>query len=280
MPANDRYDMAWWPDWCDQNQALLFEVQDTRLDYQKVYQVAAPPAGGQAPGAALSAATPVELAGFIQVGAPRCQNKGKQVVVSALRSLAFNRQLYSFALDDKEYKTSLVGQTGFPTAGNSSWSGNDSWLVLMNEPPGVPRFSLLRVEWEYQTDFTAFALPPRVTEARYPAVSPRNGDIAFACAASGKWHLCATDSIGRSFRFLLEDLVVKAQRPAPQKSVTEVTPSWSPDGQWLLYASNKGGSWDIYLYSEVGADDIRPLDIRLPFNQTWANQFQPGWSKP
>jgi Tol biopolymer transport system component len=74
---------------------------------------------------------------------------------------------------------------------------------------------------------------------------------------------------------LLKDLgPVKAVERGLKPAISGVTPSWSPDGQWLAYASNKDGDWDVYLYHVV---------LKINVNMTEklnGDQFHPVWSKP
>jgi len=51
----------------------------------------------------------------------------------------------------------------------------------------------------------------------------------------------------------------------------DVDASWSPDGQNILFASNRNGNWDIHLYS------LKTKEI-TPFIQHEAKDISPKWS--
>jgi Tol biopolymer transport system component len=105
---------------------------------------------------------------------------------------------------------------------------------------------------------------------KYPAVSPADGRIAFACLPQGgqSWSLCLAGADGNGFKRLVDNL-------APENgSRTEVTPTWSPDGMWIAFASVMDGEWDIYIYS-MQLQVVLNLTDNLP-----GDQFQPAWSKP
>jgi tricorn protease len=55
--------------------------------------------------------------------------------------------------------------------------------------------------------------------------------------------------------------------------VAERTPSWSPDGKWISYFSDKGGEYHLVLEAQDGQGT--PREIQLP---TPSFQFTPAWS--
>src|SRR5262249_7833767 len=40
-------------------------------------------------------------------------------------------------------------------------------------------------------------------------------------------------------------------------SVHELNPTWSPDGQWIAYLSDKTGEYEVYLRPQLGGDEVR-----------------------
>jgi Tol biopolymer transport system component len=48
------------------------------------------------------------------------------------------------------------------------------------------------------------------------------------------------------------------------------TPQWSPDGRWILFASDRAGNFDLYLLSADGAT-LRQLTTGP------ADDFSPAW---
>jgi len=48
-------------------------------------------------------------------------------------------------------------------------------------------------------------------------------------------------------------------------------PTWSPDGRWIAYSSNRGGNFDIWLQSIDGGNPI-------PVTQSKSDELEPDWS--
>jgi TolB protein len=47
-------------------------------------------------------------------------------------------------------------------------------------------------------------------------------------------------------------------------------PSWSPDGMHIVYASNSGGRWDIYVMDWDGSDSEQLTSTGGNFAPTWS----------
>src|SRR5262249_24134425 len=68
-------------------------------------------------------------------------------------------------------------------------------------------------------------------------------------------------------------------KPQPQRSLTRVTfdgglqiePTWSPDGRFIAYSSDKGGNFDIWV-QPVGGGDAKQITYSP------ADDWQPDWS--
>ena len=219
-----------------------------------------------------SGPTNLQLPGVAKLGVPRCSYSGLRVLLSALKNDGSNNWgLVSYDMTAQNWET--VGD-GFSFAGYAAWSADDSWATFLHKAPDDKYFHLIWLSWNPFTNFQ-IKVPASVVSEKYPAVSPANGTIAFACLSADKWNLCTTDSKGESFKMLLSSLSnLSGERSSPKKPVPAITPTWSPDGTWIAYASNKDGDWDIYLYSSIWEFEI---------NLTQAlggDQFQPAWSKP
>ncbi len=268
VPADESHDMAWWPEWCDGNQVLLFEVQDTaNPNFQTIYTTSS------ASGAFVQPA-PIQWSGYSMLGVPRCSNKGKMALVSALQELnSGSWELFLFNLTSPNQAV-RVGN-GFAFAGYAGWSADDRWAVFMHKGPSDTSFNLIQLWLDNPANYRVLPLPEKANGAKYPAVSPSTDEIAFACPDKDQWNLCIQDSNDQNFRVVLENLgSIQSGGSGRKVPVPAITPRWSPDGKWIAYASNKDGDWDVYLYSPVW---------KVEYNLTAdlaGDQFEPSWSKP
>jgi eukaryotic-like serine/threonine-protein kinase len=268
IPADSAYDMAWWPEWCAGDNLILFEAQQMANEEQQTVMAVT-----YTPGGVIEQPRALNWSGFKMLGVPRCPAQGNQALLSALNSAPGSTwELYSFGLDNPWHGQPV--QDGFPFAGNASWSHDGSVVVFMHRQANEAVFNLVTFPWANPTTFTTLARPDGVVDAKYPAISPKNGAIAYACSNKQFWGLCLMDRQGQHLGILQSQLAaVNTLRPSPKRMAPPVTPSWSPDGQWLAYASNKDGDWDIYLFNP---------ELQLEINLTAdlvGDQFEPAWSK-
>src|SRR5207244_10728132 len=57
------------------------------------------------------------------------------------------------------------------------------------------------------------------------------------------------------------------------QGIREMNPTWSPDGRWIAYLSDRSGEYEIYIKSQDGSGEERRLTTD---GDTW--RFPPGWS--
>jgi serine/threonine protein kinase len=70
-----------------------------------------------------------------------------------------------------------------------------------------------------------------------------------------------------------------ATQPSPKRELRRLTfdsglqdnPTWSPDGRYIAYASDRGGNFDIWVQQVSGGDPI-------PVTKSPAHDWQPDWS--
>ncbi|MDI6696540.1 MAG: protein kinase [Anaerolineales bacterium] len=267
LATDGTYDLAWWPEWCDGNTAIMYEAKDTSGEkLQSIYLKRLIDGG---PPQALT------WSRYSLVGVPRCAVSSGLALASGEQDLSGNQwELFQFNIySPGEIKR--VGGDGFPFSGNPSWAGDDSWAVFMHYEPDPKAFFLYKVFMSDLGQVFPFDTPKNVIEAKYPAVSPTDGRVAYACYQNNRWGLCLQNADGSDPITLFNDVGQGSgpKRP-PRPSIPGITPTWSPDGRWLAYSSMKDGDWDIYLYG---------LEWKIEFNLTNAltgDQFQPAWSKP
>jgi TolB protein len=95
-----------------------------------------------------------------------------------------------------------------------------------------------------------------------PAVSPDGTLLAFSSRANGYWDL---------YTF---NLVTGQRTRLTDSPDFEASPSWSPDGAWLVYECFNGANSDIYLLQINGAQEPIQLtdDAAIDRSPSWAQQ--------
>jgi hypothetical protein len=275
VPIDETQERAWWPEWCDGNRILLFEGGDRQSQvFQTLYALPYDPAGQSRP-------SQIVWSRFPMLGVPRCANRGSTALASARLNLETQTwQLHWFDAS-RPREAAPVGDGFLPFAGYASFSGDDSWLVLMHKDNASdPVYRILEFSWADPRNSAVLPLDARVFNAMYPSISPLSGQIAYACELEpetrrepGVWGLCLQNADGRGFQILEQAGRTNGLREGYNRFHV-FTPRWSADGRWLAYASPKSGDWDIYLYL---------LDPGIEINLTadlGGDQFQPSWSKP
>ncbi|MHC1740852.1 MAG: TolB family protein [Anaerolineaceae bacterium] len=105
----------------------------------------------------------------------------------------------------------------------------------------------------------------RLTDNNYddeePAVSPDGTKIAFSSNKNGQWDI-----------YIL-DLSTKSVFQVTQSKAYDSAPSWSPDGQYLIYQTLTDKNLDLMIQS---ANDLNSPPIQLTANS--GDNFDPAWS--
>jgi Tol biopolymer transport system component len=71
---------------------------------------------------------------------------------------------------------------------------------------------------------------------------------------------------------LLRDLHTGAERYSDRRVVRHgITPTWSPDSEWIAFSSDRDGDWDIYAFS-TQTDELINLTEDWP-----SDEFHPSW---
>jgi TolB protein len=199
----------------------------------------------------------------------------------------FRRQVHHFADDFvnaipgrakgiAQTRIMFKGQTG-PTSEVyiSDFDGHDSQQMtrdgsIVAAPCWVPR-RLAAYYTSYKLNhpeifYHDFSTGTRRVFARYggsnmsPAVSPDGNQVAMILSKDGWTDLYVSDASGSNLRRLTK---------SPQD---ESSPCWSPDGQWICYASKEGERRSLSVISPSGGTPRR-LTTRLA-----SSPSEPDWS--
>jgi Tol biopolymer transport system component len=110
-----------------------------------------------------------------------------------------------------------------------SFFSDDSLVFAAAANGGAPQL--------FTVDLAASVRPLDSGEARYPSVSPDGRWLAYGRQDRGVWNLW------------LMDLHTKETRRITNEECNDITPSWEPDSQTLVFASDCGRAlWFTALY--------------------------------
>jgi serine/threonine protein kinase len=100
----------------------------------------------------------------------------------------------------------------------------------------------------------------RLGEVADPAFSPSGDYLAYTRVNGSSTQVCSVkfDSRGADITVLTQD------------NFTESQPAWSPDGQWILFTSERDGNSEIYIMTSVGL-------LQTNLTQNPARDMQPDW---
>jgi Tol biopolymer transport system component len=87
-----------------------------------------------------------------------------------------------------------------------------------------------------------------------PAWSPDGKQIAFTSTRDGRPQIYVMPAPGSS---LDANTAGSAPRRVSQVGAADFSPTWSPDGNWIAFASYRDGSTDIYIMDLSGGNVTR-----------------------
>ncbi len=119
-------------------------------------------------------------------------------------------------------------------------------------------------------------------EYRYqdPAVQPGGDRIVFHSLEKDHWEIfsaiidpAATHSVGSHVTALTRPATT-LYTPLPHN----VAPAWSPDGQHIVFLSNRTGQWKFWVMNPDGSDQ-RQLPINVPIEYNYQAEQVVSWGK-
>ncbi|MFH1283958.1 MAG: hypothetical protein ABII27_09890 [bacterium] len=133
------------------------------------------------------------------------------------------------------------------------FSPDGKQIVFTSDKPGFPQLYTIRIDQN---------LEHRLFSGKYSdsaAWSPKGDSIAFSMFNKyGKFDIFTVNTNGRSLRQLTQD----AQK--------NENPSWSPDGRFIVFASNRNGEYELFMMSQDGSRQKRVFKVK-------GNCFTPDW---
>ena len=192
------------------------------------------------------------------IGEPAWNSNGKQLAVSYVRASGAQR----LALMPATGGTPHVLSTNVKSAHSPSFSSTGQVLAFTGGEFGPDQSALYTVP---VTGGTATRLTPGNAEPNdEPDYSPTADTIAW------------TRRTSTSYDIWTVSVDAQGHNPTALTNLTNGTgnsryPSWSPDGSRLAFASDRSGTWQVYVMSATGTDVVQVTTGTKP-------HIQPAWS--
>jgi serine/threonine protein kinase len=232
IPLPPGYEFVRWPSWCGNH--LYIEVADAdRIEPQRIF-IVDPFMGTQ------EMWRPTDP-GFGNLATPGCTSDGSSLACAVYRDGHYQLEVSDLLNNRRTFTTASMVDVHF---GNPTWSSDTGELIYMGFYDNVYR--LWRVSAELGREPNELSLRSTVdggtiSDSLYPALSPDGLRVAFICSMDD-WRLCVHDLTTWQTQWLLKITAsyIEGTLSAPG------TPSWSPDGEWILFATEDDGDRDIY----------------------------------
>jgi Tol biopolymer transport system component len=111
---------------------------------------------------------------------------------------------------------------------------------------------------------------------RDPAWQPGGNRIIFQSKEGSHWEIFTIDRDGTGLAAL-----TRPQSVLVDEMPSNVAPAWSPDGQWIVFAStrndqNSAGEWRLWVMDSAGGNQ-RPLPLDVPIDYSFSNEQLVSW---
>ena len=166
---------------------------------------------------------------------------------------------------------------GLPRAGDAVWAPNGRWIAFHAAVPGeaAEQLFLAPLRWD-GASVTGLGRPIRVSPKGSTnagvAFAPNGNSLIFAStgAIETGGTTAPSPNAGTATRLYRADnwepavagadanaIVDLARHPISPADVTDAQPTWSPDGKWIAFASERDGNVDLYVAKPDGSGRVR-----------------------
>jgi Tol biopolymer transport system component len=232
IPLPPGYEFVRWPSWCGDR--LYIEVADVdRIQPQRIYIVD--------PFMGTEEMWQPPVPGFGNLGTPACTSDGKSLAYAVFRDGRYQLEVLDLQNYRLTFSTVSIEDVHF---GNPTWSSDAGELLFMGFLEDM--YSLWRVSADTGREPNELSLSKTVDggtiyECLYPSLSPDGLRVAFICSMDD-WRLCVHNLTTWQTQWLhkVSASYIEGTLSSPG------TPSWSSDGEWILFATEDDGDRDIY----------------------------------
>jgi Tol biopolymer transport system component len=109
-----------------------------------------------------------------------------------------------------------------------------------------------------------------------PTWQPGGNRVLFQAREGSHWEIFTVNSDGSGLTALTRPLTALVENLP-----SNVAPAWSPDGQWVVFLSNRNdendaGAWRLWVMAADGSNQ-RPLPLDVPLEYSFTNEQAVSW---